>query len=108
MLPFTVIETVESIKLYFPIFFSDIEQQDLYTVAFDITFLKKHFLYNCREMHTPSFFAGLWVFSSFRFIGDGCPVVNVASLLCSLCWLWSAFAFAGVSEFLAASHECVF
>lgn len=37
-----------------------------------------------------------------------CSFVNVASLLCFFCWLWSAFAFAGVSEFLTASCECVF
>lgn len=66
---------------------------------------------NCDESHI-SLFLSLCVFgcsaSPFLFFSYSCPLANVAFLLCSFCWLWSAFAFAGVSEFLTASRECVF
>ncbi len=48
------------------------------------------------------------VFSASPLFSYSCLLANVAFSLCSFCWLWSAFAFAGVSEFLTASRECVF
>ena len=110
-MPFTVTETVQSLTLYFPLpFFPDIKNKELYRKRHDEYHIFKKAPFSLRLWWNamPSFVAVLWACGSFRFVGDGCPVVNVASLLCSLCWLWSAFAFAGVSEFLAASHECVF
>lgn len=45
---------------------------------------------------------------SFLFFSFSCSLAMWLFLLHSLSWLWSAFEFAGVSEFLTASHECVF